>query len=95
MVPVVRERLPTEPYADQDGLIWQPLVDVTEPGAYVCRESGDLVRIPPTGATSDTSELIERQKAEPVYVVRIHPDPFVAISRARVLAANLDLEISF
>ena len=95
MVPVVGTGLPTEPYPDQDGLIWQPLGDVTEPGAYVCRESGDLVRIAPTGAASDSSELIERQEAEPVYVVRIHPDPFVAISRARVLAANLDVEISF
>ncbi len=95
MVPVVSARLPTEPYEDQEGLIWQPLGDVKEPGAYVCRESGDLLRIAPTGVASDSSELLERQETEPVYVVRIHPDPFVAISRARVLAANLDLEISF
>ena len=95
MVPDVSKRLPTEPCPDQEGLIWQPLGDVTEPGAYVCRESGDLVRIAPTGVGSDPSELNERQKADPVYVVRIHSDPFVVISRARVLAANLDLEISF
>ncbi len=95
MDPVVGAGLSTEPYPDQDGLIWQPRRDVTEPGAYVCRESGDLVRIALTGAASDSSELIERQEAEPVHVVRIHLDPFVAISRARVLAANLDVEIKF
>ena len=95
MVSVVGAGLPTEAYPDQEGLIWHPLGDVTEPGAYVCRESGDLVRIAPTGAAWDSSELIETQEAEPVYVVRIHPDPFVTISRARVLAANLDVEISF
>ena len=95
MVPVVGAGLLAELCPDQEGLIWQPLGDVTEPGAYVCRESGDLVRIAPTGVGSDPSELNERQKADPVYVVRIHSDPFVVISRARVLAANLDLEFSF
>ena len=92
MDPVESARLSN---TDQDGLIWQPLGDVTEPGAYVCRESGDLIRIAPTGVASDFSELIERQETEPVYVVRIDTDPFVAISRARVLAANLDVEIGF
>ncbi len=80
--------------ADND-LVWTPLGELTEPGAYVCRNSGDLIRVPGSGPSSGDPELIAKHEAEPMWVTRISPDPFVRISTARVAAANLDLEISF
>jgi hypothetical protein len=72
-----------------------PLAEITQPGAYVCSHTGDLVRIARTGAFSNEAELIERHGTEPIYVTLISDDPFIRISQARVAAANMDIKISF
>ncbi len=71
------------------------LDEITEPGAYVCHGSGDLIRICGAGVPSDDTEAAKSGGSEPVYVTQVSRDPFVPISRARLAAANLDIEISF
>ena len=71
------------------------LEEITEPGAYICRDSGDLVRVTQSDAPSDDMELLKRQGTELVYVTQLSRDPFMPISLARIAAANLDMEINF
>ncbi|MBN2562070.1 MAG: hypothetical protein JXQ75_14185 [Phycisphaerae bacterium] len=71
------------------------LDEITEPGAYVCRPVGDLIRVVQNGASLDDAELIEKHGTGPMYVTRISEDPFISISRARIIAANLDIEVHF
>ncbi len=72
-----------------------PLGEVTEPGAYVCFDTGDLIRVVRTHASSSEAELVDKHGDQPVLVTRVSEDPFVPISQARIAAANLDIEISF
>jgi len=77
------------------GVRWFTLDQVTEPGAYVCRETGDLIRVPRDGGSSGDQELFGKHDEQPLHVTRISPDPFIAITKARFAAAALDIEISF
>lgn len=75
---------------------WIPLDEVADAGAYISRSSGDLVRIvaggrPPLGA----EELLEEHGRTPVYLTQVSTDPFVPITRARMEAANRDIEVNF
>ena len=71
------------------------LDEVTEPGAYISKGTGDLVRIVQRGAFLEGKELLNRHDDEPVYVARISNDPFIPISQARLAAANSDITINF
>ena len=71
------------------------LDEISEPGAYVCHGSGDLLRVADTEAPPDNVEPIQSHGSQPVYVTQISRDPFVPITKARVAAANLDIEIHF
>ncbi len=74
---------------------WKLLEEVREPGAYIRHQSGDLLRIPRGGrASADTGDVLPRDD-RPVYVLKISDDPFIRISRARLAAANLDVEVNF
>ena len=74
---------------------WKALSEISEPGAYVCRGSGDLMRVPRVGGSVGDEELAEKNDREPIEVTQISRDPFIPISKARIAAANLDVEISF
>lgn len=78
-----------------DHVEWNPLDEVREPGAYVCRESGDLLRIPPVGAPVGGDEMKRKIGEQQIFVTRISEDPFVPISTARIRAANMDIDVSF
>ena len=71
------------------------LGEITEPGAYVCHGSGDLLRVADSETPPGNVEPIESKGGQPIYVTRISSDPFVPISKARMAAANLDIEIHF
>ena len=64
-------------------------------GAYVCRWSGHLVRVPapsPAAAHPVAFNLIVR---EPLITTKISDDPCVSVRQARRLAAQLALEVNF
>ncbi len=74
---------------------WTLLDDIRRPGVYVCRTSGDLLRVPAVGQTTDVGELLEKHGTDSIYVTRISADPFIPITRARLEAANRDIQLNF
>ena len=74
---------------------WTRLDEIRNPGAYVCRDSGDLVRVPATGPTVDSEQITESHDSAPIFVTQISGDPYIPISRARMETANLDIEVNF
>ena len=74
---------------------WLSLDQVTDPGAYVCRSSGDLVRIVASGRPLGAEELLEKGDPASIFVTLVSVDPFVPITRARIEAAERDIEVNF
>ena len=74
---------------------WFSLDQVTELGAYVCRSSGDLVRIVASGQPMGAEKLLENADPASIFVTQISTDPFVPITRARIEAADRDIDVNF
>ena len=72
-----------------------PFESVNEPGTYVSNWTGHLVRIPEDGIQLGRSPLIEIRGKEPMMVTKISDDPFCCLSKARLTAADLDLNVNF
>lgn len=72
------------------------LEDVVESGAYVCHWSGDLLRIVQDEVPQGYApELSDGQPNKPKRLTKISDDAFIRISRARLAAANFDLDFTF
>ncbi|MEE9295286.1 MAG: hypothetical protein V3W34_10055 [Phycisphaerae bacterium] len=72
-----------------------PFESVQEPGCYICNWSGHLVRIPEDGVAPGRSPLISIVGQEPLYITKISDNPFVTVTKARLLASNCDLPVNF
>ncbi len=68
---------------------------INEPGTYVCNWSGHLLRVPEDGIKIGRSPLISMSANEQLYVTKISDNPFIEISKARLLAAEYDLPVNF
>lgn len=69
--------------------------EVSEPGAYVEKGTGDLYRIPKEALLQGGSPVIEKQSAGASTLVRISRDPFVTTFKARMLCAEHNIEPNF
>ncbi len=69
--------------------------DVRTPGCYVARVSGDLFRVPEQALAEGNSPHMEIVSQPPKVVTKIADDPWVPINKARRLAADADLFVSF
>lgn len=74
---------------------WLALDEVTDPGAYVCRGSGDLVRIVASGQPLGAEKLLDKEDPGSIFVTQVSVDPFIPITRARIEAADRDIEVNF
>ena len=72
-----------------------PFDQIDQPGAYVCNWSGHLLRVPEDGVTAGRSPMLNIVGTESLFVTMISPDPFVAITKARLLASNSDVNVNF
>ncbi|NOT00906.1 MAG: hypothetical protein HOP29_09780 [Phycisphaerales bacterium] len=72
-----------------------PFDSIQEPGTYICNWSGHLVRIPEDGVTPGRSPLINMIGCEPLFVTKISENPFVTVTKARLMASNFDLPVNF
>lgn len=72
--------------------VWDQICD---PGTYICNWSGHLLRVPEDGVAPGRSPLINFVGPEPLYVTMISDNPFITITKARMLASNLDLDVNF
>jgi hypothetical protein len=72
-----------------------PFDQINEPGAYVCNWSGHLLRVPQDGVTPGRSPLLNIVGPQPLFVIKISDDPYVSITKARLLACNCDVNVNF
>lgn len=68
---------------------------INEPGAYVCHWSGHLLGVPSHAMAPGGSLTLGLVSREPLTVTKISSDPFITLARARLLAANRDLDVRF
>jgi hypothetical protein len=72
-----------------------PFESINEPGTYLSNWTGHLIRIPEDGFKPGRSPLIEIRGKEPFFVTKLSDDPYLTITKARMLAADLDLQVNF
>jgi hypothetical protein len=68
---------------------------LTEPGCYVSNWSGHLVRVPEEALKPGHSPLIDIRGKEPIVLTKLSSDPYLAISKARMVAADMDISVEF
>ncbi len=72
-----------------------PFESLDEPGTYFCNWSGHLIRVPEDGVQKGRSPVIEIVGKEPVLVTKLSDDPFLPLTKARMIAADLDHAVNF
>ena len=72
-----------------------PFDEINQPGAYICNWSGHLLRVPDDGVTAGRNAMVNIVGPQPLFVTRISSDPFVSITKARLLASNGDVNVNF
>jgi hypothetical protein len=72
-----------------------PWDGICEPGAYICHWSGHLLRVPEDGVTPGRSPMINVIGPEALYVTKISDNPYITVTKAKLLAANYDLNVNF
>lgn len=70
-------------------------VDIKKPGAYISHATGHLIRVPQEALKPGCSLMVDVVSDDSVLVTRISDDAFIALSEARKVAADLDLEVHF
>lgn len=77
------------------GLITCPFEEINSPGLYIEHKTGTLLRLPGDAVVPGRSPVIEAVANEPWIVTRISEDPFLSLTKARMIAADLDLYVNF
>ncbi len=72
-----------------------PWDKITEYGTYVCNWSGHLLRVPEDGVISGRSPVMNIVGYEPLFVTKISDDPYIPLTKARLLASNYDIRVNF
>ena len=87
---------PTTNY-DNNTPVWTkvPFEAINEPGCYVCNWSGHLLRVPEDGVAPGRSPLINVIGPEPLYVTKISDNPYIPLTKARMVASNYDINVNF
>jgi hypothetical protein len=68
---------------------------INEPGAYVERGSGDLYRFPKESLIPGASPAIVKESQGASVLVKLSDNPFVTTFKARLLAAQHNIEPNF
>ena len=68
---------------------------ISEPGTYICNWTGHLLRVPQDSLASGRSPTMNIIGPEPLFVTRISENPYIPVTKARVLASNLDMAVNF
>ena len=72
-----------------------PFESICEPGAYVCNWNGHLIRVPEDGVTAGRSPMINIVGPGTLCVTKISENPYVPVTKARLLASNYDIAVNF
>ncbi len=68
---------------------------VQTPGAYVVHNTGHLVRVPEDALSLGRSPLVDIVANEPMLVSKISENPYLPLTKARILACDADLPVNF
>ena len=68
---------------------------ISEAGAYVERGSGDLYRFPKESLIPGASPCIVKESRGASVLVKVSEDPFITSFKARLLAAQHNIEPNF
>lgn len=68
---------------------------IEDPGCYICNWSGHLLRVPEDGVAAGRSPLVNIIGTEPLFVTKISDNPFIPLTKARMLACNCDINVNF
>ncbi len=69
--------------------------DLTEPGAYVERGSGDLYRIPKEALIPGGSPLIRKESLGASMLVQVSKNPFITTFQARMVTCEQNIQPNF
>ena len=72
-----------------------PFESIQDPGCYICHWSGHLLRVPEDGVAAGRSPLINLIGNETLWVTKISDNPYIPVTKARMVASNLDCNVSF
>ena len=72
-----------------------PFESISECGSYICNWSGHLCRVPEDGVAPGRSPLLNFVGPEPLTVTKISDNPYITITKAKMLACNCDLNVNF
>ena len=72
-----------------------PFDSLTDPGTYICTWSGHLLRVPEDALKLGRSPVMSIKSTEPLYVAKVSHDPFIPVTKARLLAADGDFPVAF
>ncbi len=72
-----------------------PFEAINQPGSYICNWTGHLLRVPDDAVKPGRSPLISIKGSETLFVTKICDDPYVAVTKARLLAADCDFPVNF
>ena len=83
------------PVMEPEMAISGPFNRISKPGCFVMNHTGDLLRVPPDALAEGRSPTLDIVSKDPWHVTKIAEDPYVPLSKARALAADLDLPVNF
>jgi len=69
--------------------------NICDPGAYICNWSGHLLRVPEDGVTPGRSPMLSLVGPEQLYVTKISDNPYITVTKAKLIAANMDVCVNF
>ncbi|HET6373250.1 MAG TPA: hypothetical protein VFG76_08080 [Candidatus Polarisedimenticolia bacterium] len=85
----------TEGTRQNPGIFTCPFEQINSPGLYLEHRTGALLRVPGDAVVPGRSPVIEAVTNEPWIVTKIAEDPFLSLTKARMIAADLDLYVNF
>jgi hypothetical protein len=72
-----------------------PFDSINEPGCYICNWSGHLMRVPDDGVAPGRSPVINIIGGDQLFVTKLSDNPYCSITKAKMIAANLDCNVNF
>ena len=72
-----------------------PFASISTPGCYVCNWSGHLLRVPEDGVAPGRSPLLNIVGPDTLFVTKISDNPYIPVTKAKMLACNFDLNVNF